>query len=273
VAEPGTEPLDSSGPSNDDPWEAARASQRADVQAVFARRERLCPNCGAAQRGAGRRCPNCGADLTARLARWHSLRRFAVVGLAALVLGAAALPFVAGLRDDASRVRARAAERQQALEAAERARLIRDSRPVRAAVRSPRAAVDPLVRRVRLLRRAESLIATDARKRVAAGTIKGKIRGASCSPYPATEDRRAAEQDPATPAGRYDCVAYTSKFEASTVKGQKRTGLFGYPYWLVIDYADSGLVWCKVNRGTGEAGSALASVSVPKPCRDPAGPG
>jgi hypothetical protein len=47
----------------------------------------------------------------------------------------------------------------------------------------------------------------------------------------------------------------------------------GYPYWLVIDYADSRLASCTVNRGAGEAGSALASVSVPEACRDPAGPG
>jgi len=48
----------------------------------------------------------------------------------------------------------------------------------------------------------------------------------------------------------------TSKFEAPAVVGQNRIVRFGYPYWLVIDYADSKLVWCKVSRGTGEAGSS-----------------
>jgi hypothetical protein len=265
--------VESQDPPNADPWEAARASQRADVQAVLARRERLCPSCGAAQRGAGRRCANCGADLAARFARWHSLRRFAFAGFAVLALGAAAVPIVAGMRDDAARERERTARREEALAAAERAQLIRESRPVRAAAAPPGAGVDALVHRERLVDRAESLIAADARKRVAAGTIDGHIRGASCSPYPNVEDRRAAEQDRTTPAGRYDCVAYTSKFEALPVKGHQRTGLFGYPYWLVIDYADSKLVWCKVSRGTGEGGSSLASVPVPEPCRDPAGPG
>ena len=85
------------------------------------------------------------------------------------------------------------------------------------------------------------------------------------------EVRRFEDLDPEP--GRYDCVAYTSKFEAPPVEGQNRTGLFGYPCWLVIDYADSKLVWCKVSRGTGEGGSSLASVPVPEPCRDPAGPG
>jgi hypothetical protein len=85
------------------------------------------------------------------------------------------------------------------------------------------------------------------------------------------EVRRFEDLDPEP--GRYDCVAYTSKFEAPPVEGQNRTGLFGYPCWLVFDYADSKLVWCKVSRGTGEGGSSLASVPVPEPCRDPAGPG
>ena len=108
---------------------------------------------------------------------------------------------------------------------------------------------------------------------MAAGSIDGKIRGASCHPFPTTEGRRAAEQDAATRAGRYDCVAYTSKFEAPPIGGQKRTGLFGYPYWLVVDYRAAKLVWCKVTPRAGEGGRSLAFVPVPAPCRDPAGPG
>jgi hypothetical protein len=99
------------------------------------------------------------------------------------------------------------------------------------------------------------------------------MRRAQCDPYPTIEERRLAEQDPATRAGRYDCVAYTSKFEAPELDGEKRTGLFGYPYWLVIDYDDSKLVWCKVTPRAGEGGRSLAAVPVPEPCRDPAGPG
>jgi hypothetical protein len=257
----------------EDPWAAARASQRDDVKAVLAPRQRLCPACGAVQHGAGRRCPDCGADLTARFARWRSLRRWIYAGLVVLVLAAIAVPVVAGLREDASGERERAAERQAALEAAERARLTRDARPVRADGPPLRSGTDPLVHRATLVRRGETLIATDARKRVAAGTIEGHIRGASCSPFPTTDGRRAAEDDAATLAGRYDCVAFTQKFEAPPVQGQKRTGLFGYPYWLVINYPRSKLVWCKVTPRAGEGGRSLASVPVPKPCRDPAGPG
>ena len=116
----------------------------------------------------------------------------------------------------------------------------------------------------------ERLIAEDARGRVAAGTIDGDIKGAECDPFPVTEGRRAAEEDPATPAGRYDCIAYSSKFE---LDDRQRTGLFGYPYWLVVHYAKGDLVWCKVTPRAGEGGRTLVSVPVPEPCRDPAGPG
>ena len=105
-----------------------------------------------------------------------------------------------------------------------------------------------------------------------ASRSKSKIRGAQCDPFPTTAGRRAAEQDAATPAGRYDCVAYTSKFEAARGR-TARTGLFGYPYWLVIDYADAKLVWCKVSPRAGEGGRSLGFVTVPEPCRDPPGPG
>jgi hypothetical protein len=265
---------DSREDQREDPWAAARASQRDDVKAVLAPRRRLCPSCGAPQHGAGRRCARCGADLTARFARWRSLRKFVYAGVALLVLaGAAAALVVPDTREGASGESARAAKRQAALEAAERARLTRDARPIRASGPPLRAAADPLAHRAVLVRRGERLIAADARKRAAAGTIDGKIKGASCSPYPTVAERRAAEQDPSTARGRYDCVAYTSKFEAPPVNGQKRTGLFGYPYWLVIDYPASKLVWCKVTPRAGEGGRSLAFVPVPEPCRDPAGPG
>jgi zinc-ribbon domain len=260
-------------PQADDPWAAARASQRDDVRAALAPRERRCPSCGAPQAAGGRICANCGADLSARFAKGVPRRKLLYAALAVVALVAISLPIVSSLRDDAARERERAAARQAALEAAERERLARDARPVRA--EGPRAAegADPLEHRAALVTEAESLITADARRRVAAGTIDGDIRGAECDPFPTTETRRAAEQDPATPAGRYDCVAYTSKFEAPELDGQKRTGLFGYPYWLVVDYAGSKLVWCKVTPRAGEGGRSLAVVPVPEPCRDPAGPG
>jgi len=257
----------------DDAWTSARSAAREDVHAALAPRERRCPTCGTLQRGAGRTCGNCGADLTARYSKHGSRRRWIYAALAVAVLAAISVPIVAGLREDAAGDRREAAARQQALEAAERARLVRDARPVRADGTPLRAGGDPLEHRAALVAESESLIAADARARVAAGRLKGDIRGAECDPFPATAARRATEQEPGTRAGRYDCVAYTSKFEAPEVNGQSRTGLFGYPYWLVIEYDGSELVFCKVTPRAGEGGKTLVSVAVPEPCRDPAGPG
>jgi hypothetical protein len=264
---------DERAPQPDDPWAAARASQGEDVRAALAPRERRCPACGATQSHGGRSCADCGADLTARYPKGASRRKQLYAALAVLALIAVSVPIVGSLREDAAGERERAAQRQAALEAAERERLARDARPVRAEGAPLRKGADPLAHRPTLVAQAERLIAEDARGRVAAGTIEGDIKGAECNPFPTTEERRAAERDASLAAGRYDCIAYTSKFEAPELDGKKRTGLFGYPYWLVIGYADANLVWCKVTPRAGEGGRSLAVVPVPEPCRDPAGPG
>ena len=253
----------------EDPWAKARDSQRDDVAAVFASRERTCPACGTVQHQGGRLCSNCGADLTARAPRripWKPL----LIGLAAvIVVAAVAVPIVSGLRDDAAADRARERQRQTELREAERVRQVRDGRPVRADGPAAAAGEDLVAHRARLLDRAEGLITADARKRVAAGTLDGDIKGTDCDLFPLTDERRAAESDPKTVAGRYDCTAYTSKLEGN----QGRTAVFGHPFWLVIDFQRAKYVWCKLTPRAGEGGSVLVSVPVPQPCRDPDGPG
>lgn len=253
----------------EDPWAKARESQRDDVAAALAPRERRCPRCGSVQRGAGRHCSECGADLTARAPRRIPWRVLLIAGAAVLVVTAIAIPVIAGLRDDAADERERAAQRQARLIEAERVRQVRDAKPVRAEGLAATAGEEPIAHRRRLLADAESRITADARKRVAAGTLDGDIKGTSCEIFPETAARRAAEEDPATRVGRYDCVAYTSKLEGN----QNRTAVFGHPFWLVIDYRQASYVWCKVTPRAGEGGSVLISVPVPEPCRDPAGPG
>jgi hypothetical protein len=254
---------------SEDPWARARDSQREDVAAALAPRERRCPNCGATQREAGRVCSNCGADLTQRAPRRIPWRPLLIAGAVVVAVAAISVPVVGALRDDAADERERAEQRQAQLIEQERARQVRDGRPVRARGPAPAADEDPLTYRARLLERAEQLLTADANKRIAAGTLSGaEIKGTDCGPFPETEARRAAENDPALNVGRYDCTAYSSKLE-----GNQRTAVFGHPFWLVIDYDRGAYVWCKVTPRAGEGGSVLVSVPVEKPCRDPAGPG
>ena len=237
--------------------------------AALAPRERRCPACGAVQRGGGRRCENCGADLTARFAQGRSRRAWVFAAIVGLVLAAIAVPVVAGMRDDAAGERQRAAERQERLRAAERARQERDAVPVRATAPAGAPGADALTRREELVRFGEEQITADANRRVAEGTLKGDHKGTSCEIFPETQARRAAEADPATLRGRYDCVAYTSQIEGNA----GNQAVFGDPFWLVIDYERGSLVWCKVTPRAGEGGSVLVTVPVPAPCRDPEGAG
>jgi hypothetical protein len=258
----------------EDPWAGARDAARDDVVATLGAGERTCPHCGSVQPSSGgRRCTNCGQDMTARYAKPRNWRRIAIIAAVVLFVAAVSYPIVDVLRGDASDERAAAEKERQALIQAERERLEKDIQPVRAQGPALPAGTDPVAFRADLVADGERRIAEDARGRVAAGTIKGDIKGAHCSPYPVTEARKAAETAASTPKGRYDCVAFTSKFDAPNRGEEKRTGYFGFPYWLVVDYGTSKLVWCKVTPRAGEGGSVLASVPVPPPCRDPEGPG
>jgi hypothetical protein len=172
-------------------------------------------------------------------------------------------------RRDARAEVARERAAQARLEAAEIRRLRLDVRPVQGVGPPRRSGEDALTYRRELVTAAERQVTGDARARVRAGTLKGPIRGTQCDPYPATSARRTAETDPAVSAGRYECMAYENRFEAPEVEGRRRIGLFGTPFWVVIDYRTGRLVWCKVTPRAGEGGRSLASAPVPEPCRDP----
>lgn len=237
--------------------------------AALAPRERRCPVCGAVQRDGGRRCASCGADLTARFGRGGSRRAWYFAAAVAVVLALIAVPVIGALREDAAGERDRAAERQRQRVEAERVRQERAAVPVRATAPAAEAGAGLEERRTALLRFGEAQITADANRRVAEGTLKGDHKGTRCEVFPETGERLAAERDPATRTGRYDCVAYTSQLEGYT----ENQAIFGDPFWLVIDYERGTLVWCKVTPRAGEGGSVLVSVPVPPPCRDPKGPG
>jgi len=229
--------------------------------------------CGARSQTTGRFCPSCGADYASRPRRRPGRRAIVAAGLALVAVIAAGAAIVPGLRREAAEREAREAARQLRLEAAERKRLTRDARPHRAAGPPLRTGEDPLAHRAVLVRRAEDLVTRDARARIRAGTLEGPVAGTSCEPFPDTLARLQLEADASARAGRYDCVAYKRKFELPPQSGRRRTGLFGFPYWVVIHYPTSMLVWCKVTPRAGEGGRSLAAVPVPKPCRDPTNAG
>jgi hypothetical protein len=256
--------------TEDDPWAAARESTRAEVAAALAPRARRCPECGHVDAGSGRRCPRCGAEHIARRRRWRPSRRTALVGgLLAAIAVAALVPVVSQMRGDAGDHAARERTRQARLEEAERARLRAEVQPQRGRAARRRAGESALEHRAALVATAEELITRDARERVRQGRLKGPIAATRCDPYPLTEERRRLERDPATPVGRYECVAYNARFELPELQGRRRTGLLGHPYWVVIDYERAALVWCKISPRAGEGGRSLATVPVPEACRDP----
>jgi hypothetical protein len=254
-----------------DLWEDARAAAREDVQRIFASRPRTCPRCGRTGEVSGALCPYCRSPYTPLREKGFRLtpKRLAIAGAVVAVLTTAALLIVPGLQDDAAQERRAAAAEQARVDAAEDARVERDQRPVFADGPARRRGENPLVHRPRLVAAGEAAIIADARRRVAAGTLDKPVAGVQCTPYPRTDTRRALEADPDVDKGRYECFAYERKIALPELEGKQRTGLLGFPYWLVIDYKTSGLTFCKITPRAGEANFAVTGVLVPEPCRDP----
>jgi hypothetical protein len=259
--------------SGDDFWTKGQSSVQEDVAKALAPGARRCPACGHTESGGSRTCSRCGAELVSRAPRRDRPRpgrsRLLILGAVAAAAIGSFVVVVSGLRDDAARGRAAADAQARALVAAEERRLRADARPQRAAGPRRRAGEGALAHRARLVAAARRRVTRDARERVRGGTVRGPIAGTDCRPYPATAGRRAAEADPATARGRYDCTAIDGTFAAPELEGAERTGLTGQPYWVVIDYGRATLTWCKVTPRAGEGGAVLAHVPVPVPCRDP----
>jgi hypothetical protein len=192
-----------------------------------------------------------------------SRRKIAVfAAVSAALVAFVALVVAPPLRRDAAREQRRAAAAQARLEAAERARLIREGKPVRA--QGPAHAARPA-----LVTAAEAAITRDARARVAAGEIKGEVKGTHCRPFPYTETRERQERDLSIRRNRYQCTAYSSRFALSELEGRKRTGVFGTPYWLIAEYATGRLTFCKISPKAGEGGKVLVEVPADPACGDP----
>jgi hypothetical protein len=121
-----------------------------------------------------------------------------------------------------------------------------------------------VARRTTLLGEARAAVETDARRRVAAGSLDGPVRRVECEPYPRTVEGTGAQLDPRRETGRYSCLAITrdvppgERAEASAI---------GHPYRVKIDFTSGRYALCKVTGRAGEGSlGTSAMVTVPHAC-------
>jgi hypothetical protein len=172
-------------------------------------------------------------------------RRIPPVAKGGLVLSLVALTAVALVigpdirRSKSERERAEQQERQRARAASE-ARIRREQRP--RFVDGPAATTGVAARR-RLLDAASASVLADARRRVAAGQLRGPIRRIDCEPFPRNVAGVGAEDNTAERFGRYACLAVTAEFrETESTSG----GLLGHPYRMRIDFDTGRYAFCKI---------------------------
>jgi hypothetical protein len=173
---------------------------------------------------------------------WRRMPPVAKVGvvLAFVALIAVALVIGPDIRQSKSeRERAEQQERQRA-RAAREARIRREQRP--RFVDGPPATAGVAARR-RLLDAASASVLADARRRVAAGQLRGPIRRIDCEPFPRNVADIGAEDSTEQRFGRYACLAVTAEFtETESTSG----GLLGHPYRVRIDFDTGRYAFCKI---------------------------
>jgi len=194
----------------------------------------------------------------ARLPRWiwRRLPRAGRVAVACIPVVAVVLAVVLGPgidRGKKERARTEAARLEQA-RAARLERIRVEQRPHFAS--GPAAGADLRARRA-LLDAATATVAADARRRVAAGTLDGPIRGVRCESYPRTTSGVGADRRPALRYGRYSCLAATSRFARSEHGG---AGAIGHPYRMRIDFQTGEYALCKVSGRAGEGSIGTAPI-------------
>jgi len=184
-----------------------------------------------------------------------------LVGLLPLVAIGLVVALAPGIqRSKEERARSEAQQIEQARAA--RAERIRDVQRPRFARGEPAGA--SLAARGRLLRDASLAVRADARTRVAAGTLKGPIRGVQCEPFPRTVAGTGAEDQPSQRFGRYSCLAATILIGATA---SHEAGAIGHPYRMRIDFDTGRFALCKVVGRAGEGGiTEREAVPVPRAC-------
>lgn len=133
---------------------------------------------------------------------------------------------------------------------AERQRLIRDQRPVRGRVELALGsdAQEQLIDAI------ERAVATEAKRRVAAGELETKIASARapCRVLPERVPRHLS----------MECVAVTS--DVTGAEGEK-LGLLGYPFLVLASLDDGTYAFCKTNPNPGEGASRFGTTPLLSP--------
>jgi hypothetical protein len=264
-----SEPPRGAAPADDDAAIAAAKAKAAEaVRAAYARDPeaptRRCNACGAEARTRFEQCPTCGTSYFARPPRLSRRARW-VLGGALVVLAAAALAILVPRIDESKRDRAvaeRAATRAQL--AAQRVRLVAEQRPHRGRGDTrddlTAGAAERLAARAALVRDVEAAITGDARARVAAGRLSGRVRETQCGQ--GRRDLTRDDRDLSKRIGRYDCVAVTG----DATRDGASVAAFGVPFVAAVDFRRGTYVWCKNNPAPGEGGRALLTVRLDPAC-------
>jgi hypothetical protein len=194
---------------------------------------------------------------------WRRLPPAGKVGVALLPVAAIGLALALAPGIDRGKEERASAEAERLEQArAERLERLRREQQPRFASGEPAAA--SLAARRRLVAEMAVAVRGDARARVQAGTLSGPIRRVRCEPFPRTEDRRGAHQDPSRRVGRYACLAVTAQFGPSAEQG---AGAIGHPYRARIDFETGRYAFCKVAGRPGEGSIGRAPfVPVPPAC-------
>lgn len=179
---------------------------------------------------------------------WRRTPPVARVGLVVALVALIAVAFLIapGIRESKSeRERADQQERQR-IRAALEAQMRRDQRPRFA---NGPAATSGVAARRRLLDAASASLLADARRRVAAGQLRGPIKRVECEPFPRNVAGIGAEDSTAQRFGRYACLAVTAEFKKSEVTSG---GVVGHPYRMRIDFDTGRYAFCKISGHPGE---------------------
>lgn len=253
--------------------EEARERAREAVAGAFSKTPetaptRRCPTCGHEAATLSARCPNCNKRYDRALPWLKDWMRWTLGIALAIGLVVLSLALRPGIQETKQERSQRLAREQTARVNAQRARLIRQQRPVHGrdpAYRAPAASLPDADRRAArrgLVLAIETAITRDAQKRIKARQMDGPVKFTECGPLVRTADAQADDAILTKKLGRYDCVAVQREVR----RFGRTVALFGHPYVATADFQTGAYVFCKDNKVPGERGKALATVRLSPVC-------